>query len=70
MLLTSILFLYFICIAPAENSLPNGDVNGDEAGHNKSDIIVITGKPENCEAAKLALQVKQPHLLLFRVCRE
>ncbi|XP_052081432.1 vigilin-like [Mytilus californianus] len=41
---------------PAENSLPNGDVNGDEAGHNKSDIIVITGKPENCEAAKLALQ--------------
>ncbi|CAG2229559.1 Vigilin [Mytilus edulis] len=42
--------------APAENSLPNGDVNGDEAGHNKSDIIVITGKPENCEAAKLALQ--------------
>ena len=40
----------------AENGLPNGDVNGDETAHNKSDVIVITGKPENCEAAKQALQ--------------
>jgi len=37
--------------------LPNGDVNGDETAHSKSDVIVITGKPENCEAAKQALQV-------------
>ena len=50
------MFVFQICFL-AENGLPNGDVNGDETAHNKSDVIVITGKPENCEAAKQALQV-------------
>lgn len=47
-----------------ENQEPvvNGDVNG-EAGHKspkKTDIIIITGKPENCQAAKDALQALVP----------
>ena len=49
--------MFFKFVFLAENGLPNGDVNGDETAHNKSDVIVITGKPENCEAAKQALQV-------------
>lgn len=38
----------------------NGEVsseNGSEEGTRKQDTIIITGKPENCQAAKKALLV-------------
>lgn len=41
-----------------EEHVANGDLSsedGNEKGTRRSDIIVITGKPENCEAAKKAL---------------
>lgn len=41
-------------------AIPNGDVSPESetpADINKSDIILITGKPHNCEEAKKALLV-------------
>lgn len=38
----------------------NGDVNGTTNGHGESDIIRISGKSENCEAAAQALKALVP----------
>ena len=51
------LVVLFIWSTIIVENVPNGDVNGEEGGHNKADVIIITGKPENCEAAKQALLV-------------
>ena len=52
----SVIGLTFVSTAPPSGA---GDadtmVNGDD--HKKNDIIMITGKAENCEAAKKALLV-------------
>ena len=50
----------FLCSGGAGDE--GGMVNGDaisENGDSKHDIIVITGKPERCEAAKQALLVSK-----------
>ena len=36
---------------------PQEETNGTDEGPRKGDIIIITGKPENCENAKQALLV-------------
>ncbi len=35
----------------------NGDATNGEATHKKWDVILITGKKDNCEGAKEALHV-------------
>ena len=39
------------------DTVVNGDASNGETPHKKWDVIVITGKRENCEGAKEALQV-------------
>ena len=44
-----------------EEPVANGEVSsedGSDKGIRKNDIIIITGKPEKCEAAKKALLVR------------
>ena len=51
----------FCCLSPAEdynNKEENGAVNGEVV--KPCDIIKITGQPENCQAAKEALEKLVP----------
>ncbi|XP_052832875.1 vigilin [Octopus bimaculoides] len=56
----------------ASTAIPNGDVipnveSSLESGTNKTDVILITGKPENCEEAKKALLALVPITLEVEV---
>ncbi|GAB1602236.1 vigilin-like [Argonauta hians] len=58
----------------AATAIPNGDVSPSteptpalDSGANKTDVILITGKPENCEEAKKALLALVPITLEVEV---
>ena len=44
-------------VSEQADTVVNGDASNGETPHKKWDVIVITGKRENCEGAKEALQV-------------
>ena len=50
---------HLIIAADHDENLPNGDTNGDvdEDKPKKQDIVLITGRKENCDNAKDALLV-------------
>ena len=50
--------------------MANGDVNGTTNGHGDSDVIRISGKRENCEAAAQALKALVPINIEVRVLWE
>ena len=43
--------------SPTVNGEENGVASGNEEKNRRQDVIVITGKPEDCEAAKADLMV-------------